>query len=75
MCQAQKVKKFEFWRARSGGNPHRGTPNFCFVEFIFNIYPFRKFDPSSCNGVKVQSFGGPDWGGSLNLAPSILVAL
>ena len=54
------VKMFEFLRARLEGKPHRGAPNFCKVSFIFNTNPFRKFDPSSYNGLKVQKIGGPD---------------
>ena len=30
-----------------------------FAKFIFNIYPFRKLDPSSSNGLKVQNFEDP----------------
>ena len=29
MRPAQKLKKFEFWRASFGENPHFATPNFC----------------------------------------------
>ena len=31
---------------------------------MFNINSFRKFYPSSSNGLKVQNFGRPDRGGS-----------
>ena len=33
---------------------------FLFGLVYFNIYPLRKFDPSSSNGLKVQNFGEPD---------------
>ena len=42
-----------------GGNSHRGTPSFCKVYCIFNIYPFKKFDLSSSNGLKVQNLEDP----------------
>ena len=49
--------------------PHFEPPNFCWVYFIFYIYPFQKLGPSSCNGLKVQIFGGLVSGGSLILVP------
>ena len=51
-------------RGGGGGNPRPGTPNFCFVLFIFYIYPFWKFDPSTFNSLKVQNFGRLKWRGS-----------
>ena len=35
MSPAQKVQKFEFWRAPFGGNPDFGTPNFVRFSLFF----------------------------------------
>ena len=61
MCLALKVKKCESWRARLRENPPLWSPQFSLGLVYFKyIYPLRKFDPSSCSGLKLQNFGGPD---------------
>ena len=50
-----------------------GEPHFCWVKFIFNIYPFWKFDPSSSNNLKVSNFEDSIEGDPSNLAPLISV--
>ena len=49
-------------------------PIFAWFLFIFNIYPFRKFDPSGSNDLKFKILLHPIEGDSLNLAALISVA-
>ena len=57
------------------GNSHHGTLSFArFSLLLISIYPFRKFDPSSSNSLKAQTFGEPDGGGSLQPGIPISVA-
>ena len=74
MYLAEKDKNFAFWRAQSGKAPIKPLPIFVYVKFIFNTYPFRKFDPSICSGVKVQNLEDSIEEDLLNLAPPISVA-
>ena len=57
------VKNLNFGGSVWEGKSYCGTPNFCYVCLIFIIYPFRKFNLSSSNSLKVEHFGEPDLGG------------
>ena len=47
MSLAYMSKKFKVWRTHLRGNPPSQLSRFLLgLVFIFNIYPFRKFDPS-----------------------------
>ena len=49
---ALKIKKFKFWRARLGGPPHRGTPDFRRVSVLLDVYNSSWYDPCAVCGLK-----------------------
>ena len=67
MFPAKKDKTLNFGRPHLRGTPHFEPPIFVRFIFIYNIYPFRKFDTSASNDLKVQNFGGPVSGKSPTL--------
>ena len=56
----KRLKSLNFEGPFGRETPIVAPPIFGRFNFIFNIYLFRKFDPSSFNGLKVLTFGGPD---------------
>ena len=68
-----QLKKFEFWWASFGKNPHIGTPNFRYVWFMFSVYLFQKFDHLALTIKKFQILVATFQGNSRFWYPQILL--
>ena len=60
----KRLKSLNFGGPVWGKTPNVAPPQFLLDLIYFNIYPFRKFDPSRSHGLKFQNFGGPDGRGT-----------